>query len=108
MAKWSPVAILLGLCNLIIRSTNDQIAEAKQNGEVVTGRYFLFPRGSKFKEPEIRRALQLGVPVVPSVNVFHYLGINHQARAKQDIDRMRRAGVREFQIDSVYDQWLAN
>jgi glycerophosphoryl diester phosphodiesterase len=92
----------------IVSRKYDQIVAAKKNGEDVANRYFLFPRGNKFKEPDIQQAIKLGVAVVPSVNVFHYLGINHMERARQDIDRMRRGGVKEFQIDSVYDQWLTD
>ncbi len=90
----------------IVSNSYDQILEAKERGEDVASRYFLFPRGMKFKDPEIDKALKLGVSVVPSINVFHYLGINHMQRARQDIERLRQAGVTEFQIDSVYDQWL--
>lgn len=90
----------------LVERSYEQIVAAKERGEDVANRYFLFPRGMKFKEPEIAKALQLGVSVVPSVNAFHYLGINHMQRAKADIQRMRQSGVTEFQIDSVYDRWL--
>lgn len=84
----------------------DQILAARERGEDIASRYFLFPRGLHFQQPEVDRALELGVPVVPSINKFHYLGFNHLERAKQDILRLRRAGVNIFQIDSVYDVWL--
>ncbi|NND95967.1 MAG: glycerophosphodiester phosphodiesterase family protein [Pirellulaceae bacterium] len=90
----------------IVSMKYDQIVAAKNRGEDVSSRYFLFPRGMRFKAPEVQQGLELGVPVVPSINIFHYLGINHKQRAKQDIERLRNAGVTEFQIDSVYDQWL--
>jgi hypothetical protein len=90
----------------IVSSSYNQIIAAKNRGEDIASRYFLFPRGMRFKEPEIGQAMKLGVAVVPSINVFHYLGINHTERARQDIKRLRRAGVTEFQIDSVYDRWL--
>jgi hypothetical protein len=47
------------------------------------------------------------VPVVPSVNIFHYAGLDdHFKAAESDIRRLRQLGVTEFQIDSVYDRWL--
>ena len=90
----------------IVSRSYDQIVAAKNRGEDISNRYFLFPRGKLLKEPEVQKGIELGVPVVPSINIFHYLGINHKLRAKQDIERLRNAGVTEFQIDSVYDQWL--
>lgn len=92
----------------IVSKSYDQIVAARDRGEDISSRYFLFPRGKQFKEPEVGKGLELGVPLVPSINVFHYLGIHHMQRAKEDIERLRSAGVTEFQIDSVYDQWLVD
>lgn len=84
----------------------DDIISARANGEDVASRYFYFPRGSKFTEQQIAKALTLGVPVVPSVNTFHYPAKEHMVRARADINRMLQGGVTQFQIDSVYDQRL--
>ena len=43
-----------------------------------------------------------GALVIPAVNTFHYPVHAHDALARQDIDRLRAAGVDGFQIDSVY------
>ena len=84
----------------------DDIVAARKRGEDVDSRYFYFPRGRTFTSDDIVRALQLGVPVVPSINTFHYPAAERMTQAREDIDRMRRGEVTEFQIDSIYDQWL--
>jgi hypothetical protein len=47
-----------------------------------------------------------GALVAPSINVFHYPESEHRQRAEADIRRVQDAGVRFFQIDSVYDVFL--
>mgnify|MGYP001270300164 CR=1 FL=1 len=54
----------------------------------------------------VRYAQSLKVPVVPSVNTFHYLGIRAKQTPEADIKRLRALGVQEFQIDSEYENLL--
>lgn len=75
-------------------------------GENVSQHYFLFMHGNELTEQIVRRAMELNVPLVPSVNVFHYFGRADRTLAKSDLIRLRSYGVVEFQIDSVYDVWL--
>ncbi len=51
------------------------------------------------------QAQQAGVPVVPSVNIFHYATKDHTPLAARDIRRLRALGVTQFQIDSVYEKF---
>lgn len=94
------------LGKLRISRKYDEIVAARQRGEDVSSRYFFFPRGRTFTSDNIQAALQLGVPVVPSVNTFHYPAADRTSQAREDIKRMLDGGVTEFQIDSVYDRWL--
>ena len=82
----------------------EDIASAKEEGS--ESHYFIFPRDNRVTEDEIRQGLALGAPVVPSINAFHYPKKTRMQRARQDIERLRAAGVTEFQIDSVFDEWL--
>jgi len=84
-----------------------RLREAVARGEDVTKRYFLFEHGRDLDAETVQWARQLGVPVVPSVNINHYAGAgNHREEAKRDIVRLLDLGVTEFQIDSIYDEWL--
>ncbi len=94
------------LGKLRISRRYDDIVAARQRGEDVGSRYFFFPRGGTFTTDRIRQAMQLGVPVVPSVNTFHYPAADRHTQARRDIERMLAGGVTEFQIDSIYDRWF--
>jgi len=50
----------------------------------------------------VQRIQAQGIPVVPSINTFHYRPEFADASASRDVARMRAAGVVAYQIDSVY------
>lgn len=85
---------------------HEDLFHAAEQGEDVSQRYFLFEAAKDLDESIIKRTQSLGVPVVAALNTFHYRGENQMEQAREDIKRMRALGVNEFQIDSVYDQWL--
>ena len=82
-----------------------QLKEALERGEDVGRLYFLFEHGRVLDEATVGLARQAGVPVVPSVNVFHYLGRDHMEAAGADIRRLRMLEVTQYQIDSVYERF---
>lgn len=82
-----------------------ELQAAIDAGEDVASKYFLFEHGNALDKETVELAQQHGVPVVPSVNIFHYLGGNHLSKAAADIHRLRKLGVEEFQIDSVYEEF---
>ena len=67
--------------------------------------YFLFEHGTTLDEKGMALAERAGIPAVVSINDFHYSG-EHKKQAHADVDRLHRAGLTYFQIDSVYDIWL--
>jgi len=93
---------------LRISSSYETIQAKKKRGQDVQSRYFLFPRGRLASAQEIERGLALGVAVVPSINTFHYPRADRLSAARRDIDRLLKAGVTEFQIDSVYDSMFGD
>lgn len=86
---------------------SEYLEQAATAGEDVAARYFLFEHGRDLDESTVRRAQELGVLVVPSINKFHYDDLpDHMAAAEKDVKRLRAQGVEYFQIDSPYDRWL--
>lgn len=57
-------------------------------------------------ERTIKLAEKVDVPLVPSINTFHYSRGERMRQAEKDIRRLRGLGVTYFQIDSLYDRWL--
>ncbi len=74
-------------------------------GEDVGRRYFLFGHASDYDQEVLELAKSRAVDVMPSINTFHYPGTRNLERAAADIDRLKKLGVRGFQIDSVYEKF---
>lgn len=83
----------------------EKLKAAIARGEDVGRLYFLFEHGRVLDEATVRLARKAGVPVVPSVNVFHYLGRDHMKAAEADIRRLLALEVTQYQIDSVYEKF---
>jgi glycerophosphoryl diester phosphodiesterase len=83
-----------------------QLRTAIDNGEDAGRLYFLFEHANRIDEATYAMARRARVPVVVSINVFHYPKNEHMQRAEADVRRLRKIGVTYFQIDSVYDRWL--
>ena len=83
------------------------VEAAAKRGEDVVRSYFVFEHGRDLDGDKVRRGQELGVPVVPTINIFHYADRpDHMREAEADVGRMLDLGVEEFQIDSPYDIWL--
>jgi glycerophosphoryl diester phosphodiesterase len=82
-----------------------RLREAAARNERVAELYYLFEWGLTLTEEQVRFAQKHRVTVVPSVNTFHYAqtGKDPLAAGSDDIRRLRKMGVTEFQIDSVYE-----
>jgi hypothetical protein len=63
---------------------------------------FWFGWAAELPNETVAALQQRGVPLVVSINTFHYPAHAHQSLARQDIRRLLAAGVEGFQIDSVY------
>jgi len=74
--------------------------------EDVSQLYFLFEGAKTLDQLTIRLSQEAGVPIVAAVNRHHYRGNDAMQRANSDLARMKRLGVRTYQIDSVYDRWF--
>jgi glycerophosphoryl diester phosphodiesterase len=94
-----------------VAATFEELEKAVMNGEPVARLYFLFEWGRTLTADQVKFAQSHRVPVVPSVNTFHYVqgghgtpgGVDPIAGGTADLQRLRKMGVTEFQIDSVYE-----
>jgi len=82
-----------------------QLKEAVLKGEDVSKLYFLFEWGKTLTPTMVKFAQSHQVAVVPSINTFHYgSDMAESIRiGSDDVRRMKKLGVTEFQIDSVYE-----
>ncbi len=71
-------------------------------GEDVSSLYFLFEHGNELDDETVKYAQSLHVPVIPTVNDYHYLLAHGDSTPQADIERLKKAGVTLFQIDSNY------
>jgi glycerophosphoryl diester phosphodiesterase len=86
-----------------------ELAKRLDAGENLSKTYFLFDHGLTLNERSVELAKRAGIPVVVSINVFHYAYVHSpdpMAAAHVDVERALRLGVKYFQIDSTYDKWL--
>lgn len=71
-------------------------------------RCFLFAHGRDLDREAVELANRAGIPVVASINRFHYSTclVNGMKTARADMLRLRNLGVTLFQIDSLYESCL--
>jgi glycerophosphoryl diester phosphodiesterase len=91
-----------GRCRL--SANRATLREAIRRGEDVSEGYFLFELGSVLNEEALALCRDQGVAPVAAINTFRYT----QARrdewkgAEEDVARLKRLGVQDYQIDSRY------
>jgi len=83
-----------------------RIKEMVLKGEDVACHYFLFDHGNVLSSDAVRWCQQHSIAVVPFINIFHYRYENHRWGAERDIHFLQACGVRQYQLDSEYDDWL--
>ena len=73
-----------------------------REGEPFPEDHYVFGHAKDLPDELVKRMLDRGVMVMPSINTFHYLVDSDYSRGGADIRRLRAAGVWAFQIDSGY------
>ena len=73
-----------------------------QEGKEIPRGHYVFGHGKDLPDDLVKRMLDRGIMVMPSINTFHYLADPDFSRGGKDIARLQAAGVWAFQIDSGY------
>src|SRR5690606_12194252 len=88
------------------RSSNrGTLREAIARGEDVRSTRFLFELASILDEETVALANKAGVVPVASINTFRYTMAkrDEELGPKEDFEKVRRLGVKHYQIDSRYE-----
>jgi len=95
--------------DVVMLTVTDDEFNRVQKGETfdLSGRYW-FGLPDRIPDDTVKRLQQNGAYVIPAINTFRYPQDNHYELARKDIDRLIRAGVEGFQIDSVYKPLFDN
>lgn len=92
------------------RSANRaRLGEAIAAGEDVRSRYFLFELASELDEDAFDLCRKSGVTAVAAINTFRYTLAkrDEQKGPEEDAARLKKLGVKYYQIDSRYDTLFA-
>ncbi|WP_047498369.1 glycerophosphodiester phosphodiesterase family protein [Terriglobus sp. TAA 43] len=90
-----------------ISLSEKELAKKLEAGESLSKGYFLFEHGTTINKQSIELAQKAHVPVVVSINEYHYASRpDPMAAAHADVEKSKRLGVALFQIDSPFDIWL--
>lgn len=94
------------LRHVMFTATNEQMALSKQGKETDLSGSFWFGLPKDISDEEVSRLQASGALVFPAINTFRYPKVRHRELARRDIERLVRAGVDGFQIDSIYSDLL--
>ncbi len=86
------------------RSVSPKAATAGGVDEVES--YFVFGHAVDFDAENTATFRRMKLPVVVSINTFHYTDVDPMAQGIADVQAMLELGVDGLQIDSVYDEPL--
>jgi glycerophosphoryl diester phosphodiesterase len=86
--------------------SRDELKQRAAAGEDVSSLCFLFGHGSELDNAALEDARALNVPVVASINTFHYPRLTDTIGPGPDIQRLLDENVIYFQIDSAYARYI--
>jgi glycerophosphoryl diester phosphodiesterase len=87
-----------------------ELTAAAEPGEAVASRYFCFELGADIDRALVAECARRSVTLVAAINTFRYTMAKRDEwlGPKEDIARLRRIGVRYYQIDSRYQPLFAS
>lgn len=94
---------------VMVSANRKALQAAADAGEPVAQRYFLFELGSDLGQESYDLAKKLSVAPVAAINTFRYTMAKRDEweGPKEDILKLRKLGVTDFQVDSRYEPLFA-
>jgi len=89
-------------------ATPDELRERMQADPNYAATHFVFAHAKDFTADNVKAYHALGLPVIVSINLFHYPVAQALEQGLSDIQSMLDFGVDGLQIDADYDEGLAH
>lgn len=93
----------LGKARVSYRKSLAETREAASQDPDFAKNFYIFNHGADFTEPDIIGFHKLGLPVIVSINTYHYKTGDPQQQGEHHIQQLLHDGVDGFQIDSCFD-----
>lgn len=96
-----------GAARVSWRPSEEEARAALEEHGTLDRRFFAFGRAARFDDEQIRFCQEIGLPVVISINAFHYITVgSHLENGARDVRRMLDLGVDGLQIDALYEPYV--
>ena len=82
----------------------EELRAAAQRGEAPEKHFFIFGHANEFNAENVAAFRKMGIKIVVSINLLHYLRGDPIADGLRDVTRMLGLGIEGLQIDSDYDK----
>lgn len=94
---------------IMVSANRRDLRTYADQGQNVSREYFLFELGSELNEESVALCTQLNVKPVAAINTFRYTMAKRDewTGAAEDVAKLKRLGVKDFQVDSRYEPLFA-
>ncbi|MCA9216456.1 MAG: hypothetical protein KDB27_25480 [Planctomycetales bacterium] len=82
--------------------TDDEMRRLRAGESIDLSNRFWFGLPSRLLDDDITKLHKARALIIPAINTFRYPADKHKELARRDVERLTKAGVHGFQIDSVY------
>ncbi len=91
---------------VLLTLPREMLEKVKQGESVDLHGFYWFGVPKTWPIDLIKPVQENGALVIPALNTFRYSQEHHRAEAREDAERLLKAGVDGFQIDCIYQDYL--
>jgi hypothetical protein len=91
---------------VLLTIPNEILDQIKQGESVDLHGYYWFGVPETWPLELVRPVQENGALVIPALNTFRYSKEQHRSEAREDAERLQKAGVDGFQIDCIYQDYF--
>ncbi len=91
---------------VLLTLPGEMLEKVKQGESVDLHGFYWFGVPKTWPIDLIKPVQENGALVIPALNTFRYSEDHHRAEAREDAERLLKAGVDGFQIDCIYQDYL--